>query len=68
MIKAKLKFLVGGIAKPKMRRFLIDCEDDGIIDSWSERQISLLESYFYVYGDEDEIIRVKNHLLQYETG
>lgn len=66
MEKSRLKYEAGGIMKPKIRRFLVDCQDDEIIDYWEEKKLNLFDSYFYIYGDLNELVRIKNHLSKYE--
>ena len=62
-MRAKMKFEVGLLLRPSLRRYLDDCKFDNIIDDWKEAK-GLLESTFYIYGDAKELRIVQNHLLE----
>jgi hypothetical protein len=54
----------GGFGKPKLRRFLQECKGDGYITNWSETKLSLFASAFEIYGDEERLELIGEHLRQ----
>jgi len=53
----------------EFRCFLIDCEDNGVIDSWTEKEIiGECEYIFTVFGDDNIIENLEKFCLSNGTG
>jgi len=66
-MKAKLHFEARFLIRPSLRRYLDNCKYNNYIDDWKESK-GLIESDFYLFGEEKYLKMIKKDLEEQTKG